>query len=190
MATFLGYTIMHPATPGWEDDSEDARAGGVEQVSTGGMNKRYTLAFDLEAETEVEASGAQMVLMGHKNRYGTGRAFDFDWFQGLGIEPPAAATFNGGKAIGAKEVVFSVAVPVGAFFQVSGARPLYQIAEAGTGRTRYIEPALVNAVTNGAAVDFTPTVRVKHRAGSGLTFGTNDHGIAVPRVSLIEARTG
>ena len=190
--TFLGIQVWYPVTPGFIDDEISASVTDVEQVSVGGSNVRYTVDCQLEPESIVVPTQAQAKALAHRMRYGTGRAFRgalSSWPQPLGIEEITGAIRVSSAAVaGAETIRLSSSEPrIGQYFTIGVDRTLYMIVDGDGSSTKLIRPTLNLSVSSGVAINTSPTPPMKHRAGSGIGYGINPQGIAIPRISLISS---
>ena len=188
--TFLGIQVWYPVTPGFIDDEISASVTDVEQVSVGGANVRYTVDFQLHPESIVVPTRAQAKVFAHRMRYGSGRAFRdalSSWPQSLGIEEiTSTIRVAAAAASGAETIRLSSSEPlVGQYFTIGVDRTLYMIVDGDGSSTKLIRPTLNLSVSSGVAINTNPTPPMKHRAGSGVGYGTNPQGISTPSVSLI-----
>ena len=184
--TFLGKTIVYPVAFDVLNNETLAAAGGVEQVVVAGSESRFALSFSLPPD---RGGSTLALLRAHRTRWGLATAFPFDWPQHEGVViPSGAVTITTAQSVGKTAVTFSVAVPVGVYLTIGTTAPLYQVVAGGVGNARQLYPPLIDAVAAAAAVDLSPTINVKHRAESGISYATDSDGVYHPRVSLIESR--
>lgn len=190
MPTFLGAEIVYPLVPGIVTDEQVANAGGVEQVTVGGTRSRRTIEFGLMPEGALSPTGLNARLQAHVNRYKHGTPFDFEWFQLPGVEVPGVVvTVVGNTSAGAREIQLNTnTVDIGTVFQFTGSKVLYEISAKPRNMIYEIDPILIGNVSGATVLDFTPTSKAKHRAGSGISYRYDEQGFAIPIVSLIESR--